>query len=131
VIALIRRGSLLAVLALIAASAALTMTIGAQHAHAASYKPCSLSEREQDPPGSTPTYNLSLKQQHTSCATAKKVMKAFHACRPSAGYRCTKKVLAKWTCSGRKDSSTALIFYGSFTCKWGKRRVQSSYQQNT
>jgi hypothetical protein len=131
VIAPTRRGSLLAVLALLAASAALAMTIGVQQAQSASYKPCSLSEREQDPPGTRPTYNLSLKQQHTTCATAKKVMKAFHACRPSTSYRCTKKVLARWTCSGRKDSSTALIFYGSFTCTWGKRRVQSSYQQNT
>jgi hypothetical protein len=131
VIAPIRRGPLLAALMLLAVSAALAMTIGAQQAQSASYKPCSLSEREQDPPGGAPTYNLSLKQQRTSCATAKKVMKAFHACRDRTAYRCTRKVLARWTCSARKDSSTALIFYGSFTCTWGARRVKSSYQQNT
>lgn len=130
-IAFTRRRSLLTVFAMLAASAALALTTGAQNAAAASYKSCSLSEREQDPPGSVPTYNLSLKRQKTRCSTAKKVMRAFHRCRSRTGYTCRKKVLSRWTCTGRKDSSTATILYANFTCKWGKRRVKSSYQQNT
>lgn len=132
-IALARRSSLRLIFAAIAASAALAMTIGTQNAQSASYKKCSLSQSEQYPKGAKPkpTYNLTLKAQTTSCATAKKVMKAFHKCRSAADYRCTKQVLARWTCSGKKDSSTAEIFYANFTCKWGKRGVKSSYQQNT
>ena len=126
-----RRTSLLTACVMLAALAALAMTIGAQNAAAASYRTCSLSERDQDPRGEIPTYNLSLKQQRTSCATAKRVMRAFHRCRSRKGHTCTRKLVSHWRCTGRKTSSTATIFYGSFTCKWGARRVKSSYQQNT
>lgn len=126
-----RRSSLFTIFTVIAVAAAVAMTIGAPAARSASYKTCGLSEREQDPAGEKPTYNLSLRRQVTSCATAKKVMNAFHACRPQAGHRCTKKVLIRWTCTGRKDSSTPQIFYATFTCTWGSRRVKGSYQQNT
>jgi hypothetical protein len=133
VIALARRSSLRFILPAIVAAAALAMTIGAQDAQSASYKKCTLSPSEQYPKGTKPkpTYNLTLKAQSTACATAKKVMKAFHKCRSAADYQCTRKVLAHWTCTGRKDSSTAEIFYANFTCTWGKRGVKSSYQQNT
>ena len=124
-----RRGSLLA---MIGALAALTSMIGAQAAESAtSYESCGLAQSMQQPPGGTPTYNLSLKEKNASCATAKKVMKAFHRCRTESGYRCATKVLTNWTCIGRKDSSTSTLFYGTFTCTWGRRRVKSSYQQNT
>ena len=126
------RGRTLAILALSGALlAVLVLGIGAPQAPAAAYKPCSLTESEQQPRGGKPTYNLAIKQQRTSCATAKKVAKAFHACRATGSYRCTKRLLTHWTCAGRKDSSTPVLFYASFTCKWGTRRVASTYQQNT
>ena len=130
-IALTRRPSLLTACVMLAALTVLALTIGAQNAAAASYRTCSLSERDQDPRGEIPTYNLSLKQQRTSCATAKRVMHAFHRCRSKKRATCTKKLVSHWKCTGRKTSSTSTIFYGRFTCKWGTRRVQSSYQQNT
>lgn len=130
-IALTRRTSLLTACVMLAALAALALTVGAPNAAAASYRTCSLSERDQDPRGDIPTYNLSLKQQRTSCATAKRVMRAFHRCRSKKRPTCTKKLVSHWRCTGRKSSSTATIFYASFTCKWGARRVKSSYQQNT
>lgn len=130
-IALTRRTSLFSVFAMLAALAALALTVGAQNASAAPYKTCQLSERDRDPPGEKPTYNLSLKRQVTGCATAKKVMKAFHTCRSKRSFTCTKKVLSRWRCTGRRTSSIATQFNASFTCKWGSRRVQSSYQQFT
>ena len=132
-IALARRSSLRFILPAIAAAAALAMTTGAQNAQSASYKKCRLSQSEQYPKGTKPkpTYNLMLKAQGTSCATAKKVMKAFHKCRSASDYQCTRKLLTHWTCTGKKDSSTAQIFYANFTCTWGARGVKSSYQQNT
>lgn len=126
-----RRSSLLAGIALIAALTALAMTVGAQNAESATLKSCVMLPREQDPPGSKPTYNLTLKSKGASCAVAKRVMKAFHRCRAETAFRCTKKVLTNWRCTGKKTSSTPLIFYASFTCSWGPRRVTSSYQQNT
>jgi hypothetical protein len=109
----------------------LVIAVAAPAAHAAAYRTCALSERDQDPPGDVPTYNLALKRKGTSCATARKVMFAFHRCRAPSGYRCTRRLLASWTCTATKDSSTAQIFYASFTCRSGSRRVRSTYQQNT
>jgi hypothetical protein len=122
---------MLAAIALIAASATLLLTFGARPAHSAALRSCVLLPAEQDPPGAKPTYNLGLKQLRTPCPTAKKVMKAFHACRSAKGYTCKRKVLTRWTCTGRKSSSTALIFYATYSCKSGLRRVTGSYQQNT
>ena len=99
-------------------------------AQAASYRSCALSERDQYPSDGIPTYNLALKRIGVTCSTAKKVMRAFHDCRPKAGYRCTRTLLGHWRCTGSKDSATALLFYATFTCKHGARRVKSSYQQN-
>jgi hypothetical protein len=131
VIALHHRSPLV-LMTLIAASAALTVLLAAAPAQAASYKTCGLSQREQQPGGTKPkpTYNLSLKQRGTTCSTAKRVMRAFHACRAIASERCAKKVLAHWSCSGRRSSSASGIFYATYTCTWGKRSVKGTYQQN-
>lgn len=125
-----RRSSLLAIFALVAALGALTLTFGLQNAEAASYRSCSLSESEQDPRGSKPTYNLTLKRKVSGCSTAKKVMRSFHACRAKSSAKCTRRVRTHWTCSGVKTRSSSTVFYGKFTCKWGTRRVQGTYQQN-
>ncbi len=127
-IAPLRSRSLFAVFAMLAA---LVLMIGAPGAPAASYKKCSLSERDRDPPGEKPTYNLTLKHSKTTCSTARKVMKAFHSCRSKTAYTCTRKVLSRWTCNGRKTSSIATQFNASFTCTRAGRRVQSAYQQYT
>ena len=126
-----RRSSPLAVLVAVVAFAALALALGAPAASAASYRSCSLSERDQDPPGSRPTYNLTLKRIGTSCTTAKRVMRTFHSCRSRTAVNCSKRLLSRWRCSARKTSSTDTIFYARFTCKAGTRRVQSTYQQNT
>lgn len=130
-IVLTRRSSVFIAIAMLAALAAFAMAVGPQDASAAAYKKCRLSDRDRDPPGEKPTYNLTLKQQKTRCATAKKVMRAFHRCRSKSSYKCTKRVLRRWRCSSRKTSSIATQFNATFTCKWGKRRVRSSFQQYT
>jgi len=120
-----RRSLLVAV---IAAAAMLSLTAGA---HAATYKRCALSESYRQPASGKPTYNLALKHQRTTCAAAKRVAQAFHRCRETTSATCTKRLLSHWTCTGRKTSSMHVLFYARFTCKWGVRRVMSSYQQNT
>lgn len=129
-IAVTRRTSPLIALAVLAALLAIVMAVGAQSAQSAAYKTCNLSEREQQPPGGKPTYNLLVKELGVSCTTAKKVVKAFQGCRAKTEFVCTKKLLTSWRCSGRKDSSTPVLFYASFTCTSGRRRVKSSYQQS-
>jgi hypothetical protein len=121
-----------ALLVLLAALAALTLSISAQDAPAASYKPCVLTGKDQYPAGGKPTYNTSLKAQKAPCATAKKVMRAFHTCRSKASNNCSKKVLGAWRCSAKTDSTNPVTkdFTGQFTCKSGARAVKSTYQQD-
>ena len=111
--------------------AVLALTAGAQSAHSAAAKTCALSGADQQPAGGKPTYNLSLKAKGATCPAAVKVMRSFHSCRAKTALTCSKKV-SGYTCTGRKSSSTAQIFYASFTCKSGAKKViTSSYQQNT
>ena len=124
-------GRLLAVLALIAAVAAIATAIGAPAAQSASSTKCKLSAKERYPRVTKPTYNLAVKVRGTSCATGKRVVKAYHACRSVKGVRCSKKVLRSWRCTGKKTSTIATQFDASVTCKYGSRRVVASYQQNT
>lgn len=129
-IAPIRSRSLLGVVAMLVAVFAVTL-LSATSASAATYKTCTLSESDRDPPGEKPTYNLTLKHQQTTCATAKKVMKAFHGCRAKTSFACTRRLLSRWTCTGRKTSSIPTQFNATFTCTSGSRRVQVTYQQFT
>ncbi len=129
-IALTRRRSPLAILALVVAAVVLALALGAQNARAASYERCSLSQRNQEPPGGTPAYNLRVKQRNTSCRAAIKVMKAFHKCRTEKRYRCGKRVIGRWRCAGKTDAGRP-TFHGTFTCKSANRRIYSSYQQDT
>lgn len=131
VIAPTHPGKLLAALALVVALAAGAMAIGAPIAQSAASTRCTLSEKERYPRVTKPTYNMSLTVRGTSCATAKRVMKGFHACRSVTGVRCTKKVLRSWTCTGKKSTSIPTQFDASYTCKYGSRRVAGTYQQNT
>ena len=127
-----RRNQIALLVVLSSALVVLSASPGGHAAQAASYKSCSLSERDRDPPGEKPTYNLTLKRVGSvSCATAKKVVKSFHTCRSRLSVTCTKKLLGHWRCTGRKDSSIPTLFYGSFTCTYGSRRVISSYEQGT
>ncbi len=126
----IRSRSLLTAVTMLVALVAVTL-MSASSASAATYRTCTLSERDRDPPGQKPTYNLTLKHQKTTCRTAKKVMNAFHRCRSQTSFTCTKRLLSRWTCSARRTSSIPTQFNATFTCKWGSRRVRSTYQQFT
>lgn len=115
------------------ALAAAALAIATQNAQAA-YTSCALSERDQDPPGGTPAYNLSVGREGTSCAVAKKVMVAFHRCRTDGRASCARKVLASWRCRGRRTATLPLgqprIFDGGFTCTSRGRRVKGAYWEN-
>ncbi len=121
-----------AALVLLSALAVLALSMCTPDARSASYKPCVLTGKDQYPAGGKPQYNTSLKAQKVPCATAKKVMRAFHGCRSKSSPKCSRKVLRSWRCSGRVvDRNPATKdFDGEFTCKSGGRAVKSTYQQN-
>ena len=47
---------------------------------------------------------------------------------PSPSASCKKKLLGHWRCTGKKESSTPVLFYGTLHCTYGKRAVRSSYR---
>jgi hypothetical protein len=130
-IALPRRNRLTILVALLGVLIALVATLGVDDSQAVSYKSCVLSNSEARPAGDKPTYNLIVKRSGVTCGAAKKVVNAFHKCRSTAAASCKKTLLGHWRCTGKKESSTPVLFYGTFNCTYGKRAVRSSYQQNT
>jgi hypothetical protein len=125
-----RRSALLVTVTAIVLATAFTT---APRAQAAANHPCAMSERDQDPPGGTAAFNLTVTERGTPCATAKTVMRAFHRCRTDAGARCLHRVLRTWTCNGRRVAGgprgLPTLYFGTFRCRSGARRVESGYQQ--
>jgi len=68
-----------------------------------------------------------------SCASGKKVIKAFHSCRLKKGKqgRCTTKV-SGYSCTDKRPSSlkSTFSFEGDVTCKSGSKRITHHYQQD-
>ena len=126
-----RFNQLAVLVALLGALIALAATFAAVDGKAASLKSCALSDSYAQPSSGKPTYNLIVKRSGATCSTAKKVVDAFHRCRSTSSASCKKTLLKHWRCTGKKESSTPTLFYGTFNCTYGSRRVRSSYQQNT
>ncbi len=121
------RRALLPCLALLLIFAA---TAGARPtAHAA--KNCSLSSAERG--GNKPstlgtTYVTSLSAKNVSCRRAKKLVKAFHACRPGKAGRCPS--VRRYSCSEKRTSSPSQ-YYSTATCTKGSKKVTHKYTQFT
>ena len=104
---------------------------------AASAKICKLSVPASEKLG--PSYVLytagkgGYRVTGVSCATGKKVIKAFHSCRYKHGKqgRCTSKVVG-FKCTEKRPSSlkSSYSFEGDVVCKSGSKRVTHHYQQD-
>ncbi len=124
-------------LALVGGLAALAFAVAApaQNAQSATSGTCRLAGSDQDPPGGTPAYALTLRRTGTSCKVARAVMRSFHRCRGEGGSRCGRRVLTSWTCSASRkaagpDLGDPVVSTGRFTCRSGARRVAGGYQEN-
>jgi hypothetical protein len=110
--------------------AAAILTVAAIPAHAAT-RSCNV-QRDSDKYG--PSYITSLKVTNTSCATGKKVVRAFHRCRHSHGGvkgRCPKSTsILGYHCTETR-SSIATQLTGKVTCRRGTRRVVHTYTEFT
>jgi len=111
-------------LALVAALAAMALAAlaGASAARAASCTPPKY-------PGSG--YFTSLTVTNVSCATGRKLVKAYYGCRIKKGRagRCTRKVLG-YSCKETKRTMIPTELNARVRCKRGARRVVHTYQQN-
>jgi hypothetical protein len=104
----------------------------ARTARAAALHRCHVGQKESEHFG--PTYVTSIKVRHVHCATAKRVVRAFHACR-----------MARGGIKGRCPHSTSVLgfhcrehrlaiktqYSSKVTCARGSRRVVHTYTQFT
>jgi hypothetical protein len=93
---------------------------------------CQLSAHEQRSLGAS--YVTSLKVKNTTCAKGKAVTLAFNRCRTAGGKpqgKCDRKV-GRYTCTEHRYDAVPQVQYSSkVTCVSGKKRVLSTYTQNT
>jgi hypothetical protein len=126
--------SALSVLVALAALVASAAAHGAQGVQGAANKSCRVPASVESLPGGTPAYNLTVSASRTSCAVALAVVQAFHRCRGEGRSRCTRKVLARWSCAARKIPGTSLglpiVRFSTFVCRSGASAVHSGYQEN-
>ena len=79
------------------------------------------------------TYVTSLKTTQVSCAKAKRVVKAFNACRKSHGGvagRCTTSVQG-FRCAEKRGAAIPTQYSSRVTCTSGARQVRFAYTQFT
>lgn len=98
----------------------------------ASATSCDLTPKEERGLGAS--YVTSLKVSGTTCAKGKGVTLAFNKCRTAGGKpqgKCTRKV-GSYTCVEKRYDAVPGVQYSSkVTCSWGKKKVFSTYTQNT
>lgn len=75
------------------------------------------------------TYVTSVSAKRTSCGKAKKVVRAYHACRGSSK-TCRKKVMG-FKCRQRILADAGIQYDAKVTCKKGGAKVKFTYTQNT
>jgi hypothetical protein len=103
-----------------------TVTVLLSLAPAASAKGC----RVGDEGSYGTTYVLSITVRNTSCRTGRKVIRAFHACRPGKKGRCDHRVLG-YSCSETRGNRSVTSYDSEVTCRKGGRRVKHTYTQWT
>lgn len=119
-----RRARPLALLAAIAALLALAPAAAADPTATAA-KGCGVGNER----GYGTTYVLKISASGTSCRSARKLVRAFHACRPGTSGKCG-RVLG-YSCSERRFNKGRTSYDSSVTCRKGGRTVKHTYTQFT
>jgi hypothetical protein len=76
------------------------------------------------------TYVLSIRVSGTSCRAGKRVIRAFHACRPGKSGKCRHRVLG-YKCSESRFNKGRTSYDSRVTCRKGGKRVKHTYTQFT
>jgi hypothetical protein len=87
----------------------------------------SCSSKGKFPPAS---YVTSIAAKGVSCGKARKVVKAYHACRRTPKGKCGRKVLGFKCREGRRQTVPGVQFSVGVSCTKGSAKVNSSYTQN-
>ena len=74
------------------------------------------------------TYVLSIRARNVSCRRARRLVRAFHKCRPGKTGRCPR--VDGYRCSENRDFGRG-SYYSDVTCKRGGKVVKHRYNQWT
>ena len=118
---LVRRSAPLAVLA---ACAALT-PLALADVPATASKSCSVGNSRSY----GTTYVLSIRASGTSCRSAKRLIRAFHGCRPGKSGRCGS--VSGYSCSESRFNKSRQSYDARVTCRNGGKVVKHTYTQFT
>lgn len=73
------------------------------------------------------TYVTKISVSGTSCRSGRRVIRAFHACRPGAKGKCAGT--KGYSCSERRFNKGPTSFDSNVTCRKGGRTVKHTYTQ--
>jgi len=116
----------LAVLTAVAACAALASPALADAPEATASKSCSVGDSRSY----GTTYVISISVSNTSCRSGRRVIRAFHACRPGKQGSCESAVLG-YTCRENRFNRGKTQYDSRVTCTKGSRVVKHTYTQYT
>jgi hypothetical protein len=116
----------LCLVALLAACAVtLAPTASAASPSASAAKGCSVGDSR----GYGTTYVLKISVRGTSCRSGKRLIRAFHGCRPGKSGRCGR--VSGYSCSESRFDRISTQYSSRVTCRKGGRTVKHTYQQFT
>jgi hypothetical protein len=75
------------------------------------------------------TYVLSISVRNLSCRSGRRVIRAFHACRPGKAGRCSRT--AGYSCRERRFNKSRQSYDSRVRCTRGERVVKHTYTQFT
>lgn len=100
------------------------MTVLLAVAPAASAKSCRIGDERSY----GTTYVTKISVSDTSCRSGRKVIRAFHACRPGKSGKCSDRVKG-YSCSESRFNKGPTSFDSNVTCRKGGRTVKHTYTQ--
>jgi hypothetical protein len=114
-----------AVLAAFAACATLAPAVSADAPDAKASKSCGVGDSRSY----GTTYVLKISVSGTSCRSGKRLIRAFHDCRPGKSGRCAR--VKRYDCSESRFDKISTQYSSRVTCRRGDRVVKHTYQQFT
>jgi hypothetical protein len=75
------------------------------------------------------TYVISIAVSNTSCRAGRKVIRAFHACRPGKSGTCSS--VKGYSCSEKRFDKIKTQYSSRVTCRKGDKTVKHTYTQFT
>jgi hypothetical protein len=106
------------------AALALTLAVLAPGAGAhAAAKGCSVGDSRSY----GTTYVLTINVSGTSCRSGRKVIRAYHACRPGKSGKCPS--VKGYSCSERRFNKSKTSYDSKVTCRKGDKVVKHTYTQ--